>query len=87
MMGVEGAKVKIVIDYLIPKFFEADQLKTSLILRLLFPSHNVNSHLDLLPLYIVLALGGGLYTMGVKQAGRKKVDKPFVMIFNTRLCI
>jgi len=72
MMGVEGAKVKIVIDYLIPKFFEADQLKTSLILRLLFPSHNVNSHLDLLPLYIVLALGGGYILWELNRPGERK---------------
>ena len=72
MMGVEGAKIKIVIDYLIPKFFEANQLKTSLIMRLISPSHNGNSHLDLLPLYIVLALGGSYILWELNKAGRKR---------------
>jgi hypothetical protein len=75
-MAIQHApRIHIVAEYLIPKFIEASQFRTSFIVRLLFPSNDGNSHLDLLPLYIILALGG-LYILWELKNSQRKSSNP-----------
>lgn len=50
-------KVHILAEEIIPKFFEASHLKTSLIVRLIAPSYDGRSHMNLVPFYLILAVG------------------------------
>ncbi len=74
-IGYSWHRTHLVTEYIIPKFIEASQLKTSLIVRLISPSYIGNSHLDLLPLYIVLALGG-LYILWELKNFQRKSSNP-----------
>ncbi len=75
-MAIQHApRIHIVAEYLIPKFIEASQFRTSFIVRLLSPSYDGNSHLDLLPLYIILALGG-LYILWELKNSQRKSSNP-----------
>jgi len=75
MMIQHAPRIHIVDEYLIPKFIEASQFRPSLIVRLLSPSYDGNSHLDLLPLYIILALGG-LYILWELKNSQRKSSNP-----------
>lgn len=57
-MFIRGASLKLIIpEYLLPKFLEAAQLKISILVRLILPSYDGSSHIHLMPLYIILAIG------------------------------
>jgi hypothetical protein len=75
MVIQHAPRIHIVAEYLIPKFIEASQFRTSLIVRLLSPSYDGNTPLDLLPLYIILALGG-LYILWELKNSQRKSSNP-----------
>jgi hypothetical protein len=75
MVIQHAPRIHIVGEYLIPKFIEASQFRPSLIVRLLSLSYDGNSHLDLLPLYIILALGG-LYILWELKNSQRKSSNP-----------
>lgn len=60
-----------VMDFAIPKFYNAEQLNTSLVLRLVFPSFKGNSHLDILPLYIIIVSGVSYIFWELKSARKE----------------
>lgn len=70
VLGIK-TKINFVIDHIIPNFIEANNLTTSFIVRSISPSSNGNSHIDLLPLYIVLAVGG-IYILWELETFRRK---------------
>ena len=52
-----GSEINAVTDYLIPEFLAANQLSVSFLFRLISPSFDGTSHLHILPLCIILAIG------------------------------
>jgi len=52
-----GGQINYVTQALIPKFIEGNQFNVSYIVRLVFPSLNGDSHMDLIPLYVIQILG------------------------------
>lgn len=57
-----------IIDFVIPRFYSGDRLKTSLVLKLISPSNEATSHLTLLPLYIVIVSGVSYILWQLKNA-------------------
>ncbi|GJM14730.1 MAG: hypothetical protein DHS20C13_00570 [Thermodesulfobacteriota bacterium] len=52
-----GSEINPITEYLIPEFFTANQLDVSFLFRLTSPSFDGTSHLHILPLYLILAIG------------------------------
>lgn len=63
--------VNAVLDYVFPRFYDANNLQTSLLLKLIFPSMKDHNHLALLPLYIVIVSGLSYIIWQLRSAHRE----------------
>ena len=71
-----ASNLNAVTDFVIPKFYNADHFKTSLLLRLVSPSFKGNTHLDILPLYIIIVSGVSYILWELKKARKEGSFNP-----------
>jgi len=56
-LGIKS-RMHYVVEYLIPRFLEGMEFKTSYLLQMIHPDINGSGHLELVPLYVTIGLAG-----------------------------
>jgi len=65
-LGIKS-RMHYVIDYLIPRFLEGMEFKTSYIIKMMHPDMNGSGHLELVPLYITIGLAGAYIIWQIRK--------------------